>query len=284
MVLLSMAVVLTIILSILSRTVTDVAVTSRGEEALRAFSAAEAGVEQAIVAGSSIGQTQIGDASFSATVSDYSAVDIGFNYPVPVAAGESAIFWFVSHDKTTGDFVCDAQNRCFTGNSFIICWGNPGTAANGSTTPAIEISTFYAATPGDYSTIRVARATADPNSVRRASNNFAAPADGTCTIAGERYQFTAGVGLRTLGVPAGSYNSPNGLLYAKVRFFYNTDVSHKVGIVVAHAEERLPAQGLKIESTGVSGEANRKIEVFRGFGEQPPIFDSAVFSPGGLTK
>ena len=43
LVLLGMAVVLTIVLSILSRSVTDIAVTSREEEALRAFSAAEAG-------------------------------------------------------------------------------------------------------------------------------------------------------------------------------------------------------------------------------------------------
>jgi len=46
----------------------------------------------------------------------------------------------------------------------------------------------------------------------------------------------------------------------------------------------LPSQGLRIESTGISGESNRKIDVFQGYGEPPPIFDGAVFSLGGITK
>jgi Tfp pilus assembly protein PilX len=50
-VLLGMAVVLTLVLSIVSRSVTDVSITKRDEESLRAFSAAEAGVEQALLVG-----------------------------------------------------------------------------------------------------------------------------------------------------------------------------------------------------------------------------------------
>lgn len=71
LVLLSMAVVLTIVLSILSRSVTDIAVTSRDEEALRAFSAAEAGVEQALVAGGGTGT--VGNATFNANVSGFAS-------------------------------------------------------------------------------------------------------------------------------------------------------------------------------------------------------------------
>ena len=43
-VLLGMAVVLTMVLSVVSRSVTDIQLTTRDDEALRAFSAAEAGV------------------------------------------------------------------------------------------------------------------------------------------------------------------------------------------------------------------------------------------------
>ncbi len=45
LVLLSMSVVLTLVLFILSRSITDIAVTTSQEEAVRAFSAAEAGVD-----------------------------------------------------------------------------------------------------------------------------------------------------------------------------------------------------------------------------------------------
>ncbi|OGM17626.1 hypothetical protein A2V61_01685 [Candidatus Woesebacteria bacterium RBG_19FT_COMBO_47_8] len=284
LVLLSMAVVLTIVLSILSRSVTDVAVTTREEEALRAFSAAEAGVERALIVGSSIGSTEIGDASFTADVSGTAQAGIEFANPVGILSGESLIFWFVAHDDT-GNLICNAGNPCFTGSKFKICWGKEGTASGDVTTPAIEVSTYYATTPGDYATVQIVRDTADPNSSRRGTNNFSANDAGTCTAGGENFQFQKTVDLALLGVPVGAYGVQNGLQFAKVRMFYNTGVGHQIGITTSFpGNTLLPSQGLRIVSTGVSGDSNRKIEVFQGFGELPPIFDSAVFSSGGISK
>ncbi len=45
-----------------------------------------------------------------------------------------------------------------------------------------------------------------------------------------------------------------------------------------------PAQGIKIESFGASGDANRKLDVYRSHPETPETFDSALFSLGGVTK
>lgn len=284
LILLSMAVVLTIVLSILSRSITDVAVTTKEEEALRAFSAAEAGVEQSLVIGSSIGSTQIGDASFKTTVIGALTNGKEFANPVGLFSGESLLFWFVAHDNT-GALVCNATLPCFTGSQLKICWGKSGTGANDATTPAIEASTYYAATPGDYSTVRIARATADPNTVRRASNNFSAQDAGTCTTDNTNFQFQKTINLATLGVPAASYNTQNGLQFIKVRLFYNTVETHPVGIFVNYAgNANLPSQGLRIEAMGVSGDSNRKIDVFQGYGEAPPVFDSSTFSLGGITK
>lgn len=285
LVLLSMAVVLTIVLSVLSRTITDIAVTTKEEEALRAFSAAEAGVEQALIVGADIGTTTIGDAAFSADVSGFAAGTQEFANPVALASGESLLFWFVAHDPTTGNLVCNAQYPCFTGSQFRICWGKSGTAPGSATTPAVEISTFYAATPGNLGTMRIARVTADPNATRRSTNNFLANDAGTCTTGNESFAFQKTVDLAALGVPAGSYGVQNGLQFAKVRLFYNTDIAHEAGINVNFAGNTLlPSQGIRIESSGTSGEANRKIDVFQGFGEPPPVFDVAVFSVGGMTK
>lgn len=285
LVLLSMAVVLTIVLSILSRTITDIAVSSREEEALRAFSAAEAGVEQALIVGADIGTTTIGDAAFSADVSGFASGTQEFANPVSIASGESLLFWFVAHDPTTGDLVCNAQYPCFTGSQFRICWGKPGTAPGSATTPAVEISTFYAFTPGNLGTMRIARVTADPNATRRSTNNFSPNDGGICTTGNESFAFQKTVDLAALGVPAGSYGVQNGLQFAKVRLFYNTDIAHEAGINVNFAGNTLlPSQGIRIESVGTSGEANRKIDVFQGFGEPPPVFDVAVFSVGGITK
>jgi len=279
-----MAVVLTIILSILSRTVTDIAVTTREEEALRAFSAAEAGVEQALIVGADIGTTTIGDAAFSADVSGFASGSQEFASPVALASGESLLFWFVAHDSD-GNLVCNALNPCFTGSQFRICWGKPGTPSGDATTPAVEISTFYAVSPGDYSTVRIGRVTADPNAPRRTSNNFSANDAGTCTTGNGSFEFQKMIDLAALGVPAGSYGVQNGLQFAKVRLFYNTDISHEAGINVNFAGNTvLPSQGIRIESVGTSGEANRRIDVFQGYGEPPPVFDVAIFSVGGITK
>lgn len=282
LVLLSMAVVLTIVLSILSRSVTDVAVTSREEEALRAFSAAEAGIEKALIIGADIGSTQIGDANFSAKVSGTGVATQEFANPIGIISGESILFWFVAHDDD-GNLICDATHPCFTGNRYKICWGKPGTSASDATTPAVEISTFYLNTPGSYASARIARDTADPNSIRRSSNNFSAPDAGGCTLGTTTFEFQKTVDLSPLG--AGVYGVQNGLQFAKVKILYNTNATHQIGIGTNFAGNALlPAQGLRIESLGTSGESNRKIEVFQGFGEPPPIFDAAIFSLGGISK
>ena len=63
---------------------------------------------------------------------------------------------------------------------------------------------------------------------------------------------------------------------------YNTVESHTVGVSVPAG--LLPAQGTLVESSGTSGEANRKINVFQGFGEPPLPFGAVIFSPTGITK
>ena len=80
------------------------------------------------------------------------------------------------------------------------------------------------------------------------------------------------------------YNNPNGLQFAKIRILYNTDIAHYLGVDVSDTGNNLPSQGVRIESEGSSGEANRRIEVFQTFGELPPIFDAVLFSPGGIVK
>ncbi len=282
LVLLGMAVVLTIILSILSRSVTDIAVTSREEEALRAFSAAEAGFERALIVGADIPQTPIGDASFSANVTDFGEGATEYNHPTAMVSGESAVLWYVAHNSD-GNLECNAGAglNCYTGNQMNVCWGKPGTAADSGTTPAIEVSVYYAQTPGDYSTVRVARDTADPNTGRTATNNFGSNDAGTCVVAGENYQFQKTIRYNDLGITGAVRQTQNGLQFARIRMLYNTDTPQPFAISL---DNPVPSQGKRIQSTGASGEATRRIEVFQTFSELPPIFDSAIFSSGDLTK
>lgn len=287
LVLLGMAVILTIVLSIVSRSITDITVSTKEEEALRAFSAAEAGVERALLTGANVAGP-IGDASFTANVTGAASPTKDFPHPIGIISGESLIIWFVNHDSN-GSSTCTG-NSCFTGDKFKLCWGKSGTSAGSSTTPAVEVSVFYAATPGDYSTTKIARDAIDPNSTRRSTNSFSAPDAGGCQIGSSSYAFQKTINLGTggLGIPAGSYNSQNGLQFARIRMLYNTDISHELGVSTSGFSGTgnflFPPQGSNIVSTGVAGASNRKVEVFQGYGEPPPIFDAAIFSPSGITK
>lgn len=290
LVLLSLAVVLTLVLFVLSRSITDVAVSSSQEESVRAFSAAEAGVEVALlntVIGSNYSNQLTNNSSYNSVITSYSAGNPSdFAFPSPLLSGETMTTWFVGHDSN-GNLICDSAaigTTCFKGSSMKVCWGNPGvTSADSSTWPAIEVSIYYETTPADPATVRIARAAYDPNSSRAQTNSFAAPVTGSCTISGMTYPFQETITFSGLGIPSGSYNSANGLQFARIRMFYNTTAGQAVGVTVAGTGANLPSQGESIVSTGTAGGSNRKINVYQGWPESP-FGGNAVISPLGIIK
>lgn len=286
-ILLIMAVVLTIALSVVSRSVTDITVSQKEEEASRAFSVAEAGIEQALIAGCPGGVCTdiLETGSFRAEVTTLAEGGKTYNIPMLLNSGETVPIWFVNHDDE-GNLVCNEANPCFTGNTLRVCWGESGTSATTGTTPALELSVLYTSTPGDYSTAKIGRGAYDPNTTRRSSNSFSGQ-DGSCTLGSVSYAFGKTVNLNSdLGVPGSSTSNQNGLQQARLRLLYNTDRAHPVGISVDFGGNGfLPKQGTQIESTGEAGEAARKIIVQQLFPDLPPIFDFGIFSgSGGLTK
>jgi hypothetical protein len=283
LVLLSLSVVLTVVLFLLSRSITDVSVSSGQAESVRAFSAAEAGIEKTLIVGTGSGLTQIGDATYTASVSEFAEGAKTFNYPSPLISGDVMTTWFVAHDSN-GNTICNATHPCFTGNTLKICWGNSGSAASLATTPAIEMSVFYETTPGNLSTIKIARSAFDPNSGRIASNSFSPVDSGVCQIEGVNFAFQKTITFSSLGIPAASYGNQNGLIFARIKLLYNTDIAHIIGTDVnISGNSILPSQGQGIVSTGTAGTSNRKINVFQGWPEFP-FGGSVMFSPTGITK
>lgn len=284
LVLLSMSVVLTLVLYILSRSVTDIAVSTSQEDAVRAFSAAEAGIERALVIGAGNGSIDIGDASYTTSVTGYSQGTKNFLYPISMNSGDSATVWFAEHD-TSGNTVCDATHACFTGSQMKVCWGKPGTSDNQATTPAIEAIVFYETTPKDPTTIRIARSAYDPRDTRRSSNAFSDIDVGNCTIAGVTYEFQKTISFSDLGINSSVYNAQGGLQFARIRMFYNTSVGQDLGVDVdLGTNSNLPSQGQYISSTGISGESTRRVQLFQGWPEVPRPFEFAIYSSTSLTK
>jgi hypothetical protein len=295
-VLLTMTVVLTVVLSVVSKTVTDISVTTYEEDAQRAFDAAEAGIERVLLSGTSQSEP-LGEAEFTANISSPLPSSDQVVYPSDVLAGESATFWFVSHDDS-GDLVC--VDDCLRANSFNVCWGKPGPVDQ--YTPAIEISLYYdtslgAISSGDYSGVKIARFAYDPVASRTTNNNFYVTSSG-CSggLAGHNLAFSTGtIQLNNDTLPNFDLSCPpidvGCLIMAKVRFLYNhnpaTDESypHPVGIEVnPQGGTHLPAQGTQIDSVGTSGDTTRKVNVFQGYPEPPFVFESALFGQGGLSK
>lgn len=284
-VLLVMSVVLTVALSVVSRSITDITVSQKEEEALRAFSAAEAGVEKALIVGQgSAGTLEPSGASFSAAVVALAAGAAEFALPLPVNSAEAISVWFVAHDAN-GNLVCNASGLgCFAGRRVKVCWGDP--AASGIK-PALQLSVIYTQT-SDFSTARVARGGYDPEASRRGGgqgNQLEGPDGGSCTVDGKSFAYQKTVDMADLGISLRpSSSSLVGPLQARLKLLYNTDQAHPVGISVNFAENggsTLPSQGSRVDSVGRSGEASRRIIVNRIHPDLPPLFDFGVFAGSG---
>lgn len=290
-VLLSMTVILTVVLSVVSRSVTEITTTTYEENALRAFSAAEAGVEDVLFNPASfVGQPPISAAPepnvfYTTTVTEQEVVNRKFRYPKDLVSGETATFWLVSH--TPDNKLTCLGKPCFAGGTVDICWGDQGS----ENTPAVEILYFYD-TEGDavysinnydinYASVKVKKFAFDPVHGLH-GNNFSDPnLSGGCDFdedGVEEFEFRSRIDV-SRDIDSGCA-VPGCSLMIKVRMYYADD-PEKVGI---WASTPLPSQGYLITSIGGAGESTRRIGVFQGYPEPPTVFDAAVFSFGNLRK
>jgi|GEM_PF-347757 len=287
-VLLGMAVTLTIVLSIVSRSITDISLSTTDEDSARAFSAAEAGIENLIISGSAgIGATLNDGASYSAIPTDYAQGSSTVNYDDidKFYAGEDVTVWFVGHDSDN-KMTC-SEGDCYVGNMFRVGFGNPGTDPNSQSAPAIEISVYYdetrnAVNTHSYSGVKVARVNFDPGGASRTeANKFRSTIAGTDFSLGEKiYAFSTGdINFETdLGIPSGCSSVQGCLLFARVKFLYNDSVSQALGFGVGSGT--LPAQGKLYSSNGTYQKSTRGVQVVDLYKSPLGIFESGVFSAG----
>jgi len=287
LVLLSTAVVVTIALSIISRTISDVAVTTTEEESLRAFSAAEAGIEEVLVSGlgegASTGDVVVNNpgtpetVTYNVSITGFPESASEFIYPVDLASGESATVWLMSHDSS-GNLTCDNPHTCYSSSRVDICWGPIATPTSPSQPSAAEISILYQDTA--TSEIRTARVVIDPTGTIPGAE----PADGGyCTIAGTYFAYGKRIHFNVPGLNIPNYNIPGTLKLIKIRPLMNAS-PQTIAIHSAGTGGSFPSQGKKIQSTGNSGESLRKIEVYELYPSMPSLFDAAIYGKTGIIK
>ena len=260
-VVLIMVVALTVGLSVGSRSITNLRTSTEEENSQRAFSAAEAGIEQALkVAGTG---TVIANKQFGPTGTQIQQVDItAINWNLFLMNGgntiprdEGADLWLSPTDFSspwTGTLTL------YWGSSTDSCTSNPPTMA------AIEVTVISGSKAAPTST----RYAYDPCTAGRSGaggNNFTSASTASQVIQG-----------KTLGFKTPTSITMTSGLIARITPLYASTI---IGIQV-NSGPVLPAQGNVISSTGTSGGTSRKVSVFQSFGSVPSeFFPYVLFAP-----
>lgn len=299
--LLLLVVGLAIVLSIASRTVTDIRITTTSDESSRAYFAAEAGIEEALK------RLKSGDPVPELTLNFPDLQTTATTRLKP--SGANIEIYIVPFDVRKDDVAQvnmlpdpDDYTKGWKGKDISVYWG--GEPLNLSDEdPAIEVTIVYTPPPSGIcgslgSIFCLTKFIFDPFAARPASPpnyNFCAlqPADidnpvtlkDSLNPAFEKtFYFRAGININdgnptcpnNVGVPAGSHP-----VFLRLRPLFNKNKPMPIAVRAEDLPPGLPGQFQTIESTGrtVSG-VTRKIQVKATLPALPAIFDFVLFSGG----
>ena len=254
---------LTIGLSLISRTITDIRISSQIEQSSRAFSAAEAGIETALRGNIAIGPT--GTINLEGASANYKVRQLGGNtddYNTPLTeVGSNQTLWLVDHNP---DNSINESGYSYPVNSILeICFGSvPGSD------PAVLVSIFYK----DGNEYKVAKKAYD--SVSR-SNGFmmADVLGGYCE---GKFPF------RKLIIPSTDADSTTDdfeIDPASIFLFLRLQPIYSATAFTVSPQSILPVQGRIIDSIGQTETGVvRKIQVVQGYPVLPALLDFTFFS------
>jgi len=262
-VLLVMSVILTLGLSAVSRSVTDVKISQQSQESARAFWTAQAGLEKALLAQSDIPDSTIDGVSYAVTKSALGG-GTDFVFPEKIEVGENFVYWLVNHnsDGSIGTDIADF----YQGDNLTIYWGNQGDS------PALVAALVYKDTSGNFRSRKFAY---DPVT-RSPATNFSLPDSGTdFSFGGNTFAYKATIsGLLSL---PGYDRKP---YFVNIKMIYNT-TSQILGVrTVGNG----PVQGSCYESKATVTVSNivRNLKECRTWPQTPGIFDYLLFSGGDI--
>lgn len=282
-----MTVALSIGLSIVQKSLVDVSTASKVEQSSRAFSAAEAGIEQVLTENGPIGIGSTSSVNFSENQSKAQVSNLTLIPAVPAAGSQQEALEFppLAKEDVAQVWLADYTSTSnpptagYAQNTLDVYWGTPG-ITDLANKPAIEVKVVYY-TSGIYQTQPFYL---DSNSSRITSNGFtdaslSCPSSGysITTTSGSNRQFFCKSTLTGLNTT---------LMLMRIRLLYSSTSQpfavQALGICGVPCS--LPSQARSIISTGVSGETQRKVKVFQEYKMVPPYFDYAIFSTGEIKK
>jgi hypothetical protein len=264
-ILLVMAVILTIGLAVASYSITDIKISQQEEESARVFSAAEAGIEEALKSGSAQDVT-VGEITAKVSkAAQGGGRDFDFGGST-FPSGELANVWLIGHNDDGG---LNPAVHFSSNGQMTLCWGD---GASQDDSPALELALVYNDEgSGNYKVIRQGY---DPEGRTVGFDN---PQDVENCAAG--FAFGQDISLGGGDFALGGNDIPYLL---RLKLLYNTE-SQPIAI---RASENLPNQGecyessASIESSGVT----RKVRQCQFYQAPPEIFDYVIFSNESLEK
>lgn len=281
-------------LSVIQRSISNVSTSTKVEESSRAFSAAEAGIEQAIVQISQGGLPQGVD--FTSQNQSKAVIDSSGSVPVPhqifelepIAKEGVVQAWLADPNKAP-----DASSLYYDSSAIDIYWGN----ANVIGDPAIEVSLIYL----QNNEIKRQAYYFDPSSARASSSGFCfsdpcpSPHPPSSFVGCLDYKIDTSFGTNREFACKATISSLSAtdlgvgriLLLVRARPFY-TSGSNPIafGPTGGNCGQpcSFPPQATVIVSTGTSGQTQRRIQLFRRENFVPWYFDYAIFSLAAINK
>ena len=279
-----MTVALAIGLSIVQKSLVDVATSTKVEQSSRAFSAAEAGIEKALQ-GSSCGincvsftenssKADVSNSGLIPGVPDAGASQDPLEYP-PLAKEEIAHVWLADPKANLPN--CRSEDVCYKQTTLDVYWGNSVTDK-----AAIELTLVYY-NGSQY----ISRKWYLDQTDRNPTNRFDTTAlcgDNKWTVGQNKYQCKKILG-DSIGINNGLLQDR--LMLIRARLLYNTTTSQPFAVQAVGTcgdDCSIPPQARVINSKGSSGETQRSVRVFQEYKVVPPYFDYAIFSAGAINK
>lgn len=302
MLILVMTIGLAIALSIIQKSLVDVSTATKVEQSSKAFSAAEAGVENALKGSSTVNPLSVGGDS-QATISDAGLLPLNQDQPTnntnrqspieyPALAKEDiAQIWLASYFSST-----NPPPAYYKGTQLDVFWGTPG-GTDATAYAGLELSIVYydsSVTPAVYKINKVYldnpnALTALVGGVARTNSNKFTSTGVTCD--NNQTPQTPVTGSVLTYQCKGTVSLPYVLntktpIMIRARLLYNT-TSQGFAVQAYGTCGKpcsLPPQARRLTSIGTSGSTQRKVQVFQMNKVVPTFFDYAIFSAGDITK
>lgn len=266
--LLLVAVILTIGLSVVSRSVTDVRISSQTQESARAFWIAQAGLEKAIKTGAGEALTTVGDVQYTVTKAVLGG-GLTFDFPDKIEAQQPVTVWLVNHDNN-GQILLGER---YLGNNLIVHWGEPDdvSLADQNLKPAIEATLIY---QDNWSKFYSRKYAFDPYDGRGVQTNFSS-AERSDNPSSFAYMAT----ISFVGSPG--YADPYLII---LKLLFNT--TPKPVRVKGSMDMNLPNQGNCFTSAAVISSSNvsRSVKECKFWPTAPQIFNYLLYSGPDLVK